>query len=140
MTVLVALAALFTSTPAAEAPAVDVTAASAPATCSPCTYSAAAHRRARRQMGWARWYLRRHRVTRPYRAWLARTRACESGGRYGTNTGNGYYGAYQFDLSTWASIGGRGLPSAAPPLEQDYRAVVLLRRRGPSPWPICGYA
>ncbi len=64
----------------------------------------------------------------------ASLRQCESGGRYNINTGNGYYGAYQFDLSTWRSVGGSGLPSDAAPAEQDYRALYLYRMRGWSPW------
>ncbi len=54
---------------------------------------------------------------------------------YASNTGNGYYGAYQFDLSTWASVGGTGLPSDASPAEQDMRASLLIDRRGLAPWP-----
>lgn len=77
-------------------------------------------------------------LTPPGEAWLASTRACESGGNYSTNTGNGYYGAYQFDLATWASVGGSGLPSSASPAEQDYRAALLYRRAGSAPWPVCG--
>lgn len=69
---------------------------------------------------------------------LAAIRACESGDDYSTNTGNGFYGAYQFDLQTWLSVGGSGLPSDASPREQDYRASLLYLSRGPSPWPICG--
>ena len=55
-----------------------------------------------------------------------------------TNTGNGFYGAYQFDLQTWQSVGGTGLPSDAPPAEQDARAKALYARRGAQPWPVCG--
>jgi hypothetical protein len=33
--------------------------------------------------------------------WLLRLRTCESGGNYAENTGNGYYGAYQFSIATW---------------------------------------
>lgn len=33
--------------------------------------------------------------------WVADIRMCESGGNYTTNTGNGYYGAYQFSIPTW---------------------------------------
>lgn len=65
--------------------------------------------------------------------WAA-LRQCESSGDYSTNTGNGYYGAYQFDQSTWDSVGGAGLPSDASPAEQDYRALYLYRMRGWSPW------
>lgn len=69
--------------------------------------------------------------------WAA-LRRCESGGNYQTNTGNGYYGAYQFDLQTWQSVGGSGLPSDAPPEEQDARARALYAQRGAQPWPVCG--
>ena len=81
-----------------------------------------------------RWW----RVTRPYRGWLASTRACESGGRYATNTGNGFYGAYQFTLSSWHAVGGTVMPHLAEPLEQDYRAVRLLWAQGRGAWPVCG--
>lgn len=69
--------------------------------------------------------------------WAA-LRRCESGGNYQTNTGNGFYGAYQFDLQTWQSVGGTGLPSDAPPEEQDARARALYASRGAQPWPVCG--
>ena len=81
------------------------------------------------------------RVTAPYRAWLASTRGCETRGQpdpYRTNTGNGFYGAYQFTLSSWAAVGGRGMPHLASPLEQDYRAVRLLHLQGRGAWPVCG--
>lgn len=69
---------------------------------------------------------------------LAAIRACESGGNYSTQTGNGFYGAYQFTLGTWASVGGTGNPAAASPAEQDKRAWILYQREGASPWPVCG--
>ena len=49
-----------------------------------------------------------------------------------------YHGKYQFDLQTWASVGGSGDPAAAPEAEQDYRAALLMSRSGSSPWPVCG--
>lgn len=88
--------------------------------------------------GHARTVRRWRKVARPYRPWLARVRWCESRGNYRTNTGNGFYGAYQFLVSTWRSVGGRGYPHEAEPAEQDYRAVLLLKIAGRSPWPICG--
>lgn len=69
--------------------------------------------------------------------WAA-LRECESGNTYTKNTGNGYYGAYQFSLSTWQSMGGSGLPSDAPPAEQDARAQALYDVSGAGPWPVCG--
>lgn len=61
-------------------------------------------------------------------------RMCESTNQYDINTGNGYYGAYQFDLSTWQSVGGTGRPDQASPAEQDFRALTLYRQRGWEPW------
>jgi hypothetical protein len=64
--------------------------------------------------------------------------ACESGGNPGTDTGNGFYGKYQFTLSTWQSVGGSGNPAAASEAEQNRRAAMLYAREGASPWPVCG--
>ncbi|HEY2059741.1 MAG TPA: transglycosylase family protein [Amycolatopsis sp.] len=68
----------------------------------------------------------------------AKLRMCEASGRYNTNTGNGYYGAYQFNLDTWRSVGGQGRPDQASPREQDYRALYLYRMRGWQPWECAG--
>ncbi|MDV6014012.1 transglycosylase family protein [Haloechinothrix sp. LS1_15] len=68
-----------------------------------------------------------------YDDWAA-LRMCESSDRYDINTGNGYFGAYQFDLPTWRSVGGKGRPDRASPAEQDYRALYLYRMRGWQPW------
>lgn len=69
---------------------------------------------------------------------LAAIRSCESGGNYSTNTGNGFYGAYQFTQSTWAGVGGSGSPANASPAEQDRRAAILYSRSGAGQWPVCG--
>lgn len=63
---------------------------------------------------------------------------CESGGNPSINTGNGYYGLYQFSLPTWRSVGGSGLPSEASAAEQTMRAKILYDRSGPGQWPTCG--
>jgi hypothetical protein len=65
----------------------------------------------------------------------------ESGGDYTANTGNGYYGAYQFLESTWLSVGGTGYPNEAPPAVQDALAQVLQQRSGWGQWStarLCG--
>jgi uncharacterized protein YabE (DUF348 family) len=72
-----------------------------------------------------------------FAAALARLRSCEAGGRYTTNTGNGYYGAYQYNISTWAGYGGYTLPSDAPAALQDERAWQTYQKRGWQPWPSC---
>ena len=64
--------------------------------------------------------------------------ACESGGNPATDTGNGFYGKYQFTLQTWQSVGGAGNPAAASEAEQDRRAAELYAREGATPWPVCG--
>lgn len=68
---------------------------------------------------------------------FAALRQCESGGNYAIDTGNGYYGAYQFDIGTWQGLGYPGLPSAAPAAVQDQAAERLQAARGWSPWPGC---
>lgn len=68
---------------------------------------------------------------------LAKLRQCEAGGVYTRNSGNGYYGAYQYDISTWANYGGYRLASDAPPAVQDQKAVETYNRRGWTPWPSC---
>ncbi|MCE2525141.1 MAG: transglycosylase family protein [Acidimicrobiia bacterium] len=74
----------------------------------------------------------------PAPAQWAALRGCESTNNYLVNTGNGYYGAYQFDQATWESVGGTGRPHWAAPEVQDARARLLYARRGWQPWPICG--
>ncbi|HEV2813649.1 MAG TPA: transglycosylase family protein [Solirubrobacteraceae bacterium] len=70
---------------------------------------------------------------------LAAIAACESGGNPRAVDASGTYrGKYQFDLQTWASVGGSGDPAAAPEAEQDRRAAILYARAGASPWPVCG--
>lgn len=68
---------------------------------------------------------------------MARLRQCESGDNYQANTGNGYYGAYQFSLATWQGLGYGGLPSNAPPSTQDQAAIKLYDQAGWSAWPLC---
>ena len=65
--------------------------------------------------------------------------ACESGGNWAINTGNGYYGGLQFSLSTWQAYGGSGLPS-----ENSRETQIMIAERvraadggGYSSWPAC---
>jgi hypothetical protein len=64
-------------------------------------------------------------------------RRCESGGNYAEDTGNGYYGAYQFSAATWHGLGFPGLPSDASPAVQDEAAQQLQARSGWGQWPNC---
>ena len=67
----------------------------------------------------------------------AKLRKCEAGGRYDANSGNGYYGAYQFSAGTWHSLGYPGLPHQAPPEMQNEAARRLQARSGWGQWPAC---
>lgn len=63
--------------------------------------------------------------------------ACESGGNWQINTGNGYYGGLQFTASSWAAVGGQGLPHQASKSEQIKRAQMLQASQGWGAWPAC---
>jgi hypothetical protein len=73
---------------------------------------------------------------------LACVRQRESGGNYAIDTGNGYYGAYQFHQDTWnyaTQLAGRPdlagrRPNLASPGEQDAVALALYNRSGAAPW------
>lgn len=65
--------------------------------------------------------------------------ACESGGNpQAVNSAGPYYGLYQFMASTWASVGGTGIPTDYGASEQTYRAQILYNRSGAGQWPVCG--
>ena len=63
---------------------------------------------------------------------------CESGGNWAINTGNGYYGGLQFNLGTWQSYGGSGLPSNA---SRETQIAIATKVRdasgGYGAWPGC---
>ena len=67
--------------------------------------------------------------------------ACESGGNWSINTGNGYYGGLQFNISTWISNGGGAYAARADLATRAQQIAVatnLYNARGSSPWPVCG--
>jgi LysM repeat protein len=66
-----------------------------------------------------------------------RLAACESGGNWAINTGNGFYGGLQFTLSSWQSVGGSGYPNEASREEQISRGQMLQSRSGWGNWPAC---
>ena len=66
---------------------------------------------------------------------------CESGGNWGTNTGNGFYGGLQFSESTWLANGGgqySSTASGASASEQIAVANRVLASQGIGAWPVCG--
>ncbi len=92
------------------------------------------------------WDRQRAHIPRPVFAKLRRVRFCESRGvGYRANTGNGFYGGYQYTLSTARSAGFQyGRADLASPAKQDvrtYRYVYGPGRfsaHGWGGWPVCG--
>lgn len=67
---------------------------------------------------------------------------CESTNNWSINTGNGYYGGLQFDISTWNSAGGSAYASRPDLASREQQIAVaenLYASRGLSPW-ACGGA
>ena len=67
--------------------------------------------------------------------------ACESGGNWGINTGNGYHGGLQFSQGTWAAHGGGEFASSANQATRDQQIAVaerVLATQGRGAWPVCG--
>jgi resuscitation-promoting factor RpfA len=69
-----------------------------------------------------------------------RLAGCESGGNWGINTGNGYYGGLQFADGTWDGWGGERYASRADlatKAEQIVIAAKLVENSGWRSWPAC---
>jgi uncharacterized protein YabE (DUF348 family) len=67
--------------------------------------------------------------------------ACESGGDWSINTGNGFYGGLQFTESTWDAYGGAAYASRADLASRDAQIAVAERvyqSQGAGAWPVCG--
>jgi hypothetical protein len=71
----------------------------------------------------------------------ARVAACESSGNWADNTGNGYFGGVQMDMTFWRNYGGTAY-AARPDLASEAAQIVVARRglavQGPGAWPVCG--
>lgn len=75
----------------------------------------------------------------PYRLNWPALVVCESGG-HNDNTGNGFYGYFQFDRRTFEAITGlAGVASDYPYSVQLDAAERLFAERGRQPWPVCGH-
>ena len=78
---------------------------------------------------------------------------CESGGNPSISTGNGFYGLYQFTVSTWLAYGGGEFASRADLATAEQQTIVADRTafngynngssyispQGPEAWPVCSY-
>ena len=66
--------------------------------------------------------------------------ACESGGNWSINTGNGYQGGLQFNQSTWAAYGGTAYAPSADQATREQQIAVAERTQaaqGWGAWPAC---
>jgi LysM repeat protein len=67
--------------------------------------------------------------------------ACESGGNWAINTGNGYFGGLQWTLATWHANGGSGSPVGASREQQIAVANRIIAKQGMTQglgnWPVC---
>lgn len=69
-----------------------------------------------------------------------RIAACESGGRWDLNSGNGYSGGLQFAASTWIRAGGRRFAAYAYQATREQQIQIAnewLARTSWSQWPEC---
>ncbi|WP_062947742.1 transglycosylase family protein [Brachybacterium sp. sponge] len=67
--------------------------------------------------------------------------ACESGGNWSTNTGNGYYGGLQFSDQTWDGYGGEQYAPTADQATKSQQIAIgerVLEGQGAGAWPNCG--
>ncbi len=81
-----------------------------------------------------------HAAAAPDNEW-DRVAACESGGNWAINTGNGYHGGLQFSQGTWASHGGGEYATSANQASRDQQIAVaerVLATQGKGAWPVCG--
>lgn len=62
---------------------------------------------------------------------------CETHKNWSSDTGNGYFGGLQFNMSAWSGVGGSGKPSDASRDEQIMRGKMLQEKRGWGPWGGC---
>ena len=67
--------------------------------------------------------------------------ACESGGDWSINTGNGYYGGLQFSQQTWEGYGGTEYAATADQASKNQQIAIgerVLEGQGAGAWPNCG--
>ncbi|WP_288873397.1 resuscitation-promoting factor [uncultured Corynebacterium sp.] len=66
--------------------------------------------------------------------------ACESGGNWSINTGNGYHGGLQFNPGTWAAYGGTAFAPTADLATREQQIAIAERTQaaqGWGAWPAC---
>lgn len=69
-----------------------------------------------------------------------RIAACESGGNWHIDTGNGYYGGVQFTHETWIAYGGGAYAANADGATKTEQIIIATRTQhgqGWGAWPVC---
>ncbi|WP_433194094.1 transglycosylase family protein [Nocardia sp. CA-107356] len=69
--------------------------------------------------------------------------ACESGGNWSINTGNGFQGGLQFTPGTWAAYGGAAYGPTADKATREQQIAIaerVLSAQGWGPWAGCSAA
>lgn len=67
--------------------------------------------------------------------------ACESGGDWHINTGNGFAGGLQFTQETWEGVGGLAYAPRADLASREQQIAAaerLMQVQGRGAWPVCG--
>jgi uncharacterized protein YabE (DUF348 family) len=67
--------------------------------------------------------------------------ACESGGDWSIDTGNGFYGGLQFTNSTWQAYGGGAYAPQANEASREAQIAIaekVYAGQGAGAWPVCG--
>jgi uncharacterized protein YabE (DUF348 family) len=71
-----------------------------------------------------------------------RIAACESGGNWSIDSGNGYYGGLQFDHGTWVAYGGDAYANNANLASKAQQIAIAEKVKaangGYGAWPVCG--
>jgi Transglycosylase-like domain len=65
---------------------------------------------------------------------------CEATGRWNANTGNGYFGGIQADMTFWRRHGGLAYAPRADLATREQQIIVAQRGlavQGPGAWPVC---
>jgi hypothetical protein len=84
------------------------------------------------------WVKRFHRFPVFWQRWAHGTSWCEARHNPYTNTGNGFYGGFQYTLQTAHVAGFRRRPDLTTWYEQGVRSIRYAMAHGTGAWPRCG--
>lgn len=84
------------------------------------------------------WVRRFHAFPISWQNWAHSTSWCEAHHQAHTNTGNGFYGGFQYTLQTAWVAGFHRRPDLTTWFEQAVRSIRYAERNGTGAWPVCG--